>query len=219
MGKLRTIFHHLTFGIVDSNEEVRRKATPCKFDEYLSYEDFKKLAIDCAKPIKRLFVSVEKNFVYCNVRTLSGINSWEFTLDFNDFGKVTGRYWSYSDNSDSNIPSTYAGCLSSAINDFRNKNRNSEKHVYEGYFCPNCGADLSIQKGFDASYDSFTCKSCQEKVFNPNIYSGDKFGDVYWYCDRCNALLNKQKGFNDSCGFWHCSECGYKNEISEDNIE
>ncbi len=78
---------------------------------------------------------------------------------------------------------------------------------------------MSKQKGFDPSYDSFKCKSCNEKLFNPGIYSGDKFADVYWYCDKCNALLSKQKGFNDSCGFWHCSECGYKNEISEDHID
>ena len=72
MGKLRTLFHYLTLGIVDSNEEVERKNTPCRFDEQLSYEDFQKLAIDVAKPIKRLFVTVDRHFVYGEVRTVSG---------------------------------------------------------------------------------------------------------------------------------------------------
>lgn len=221
MGKLRTLFHYLTLGIVDSNEEVERKNTPCRFDEQLSYEDFQKLAIDVAKPIKRLFVTVDRHFVYGEVRTVSGANSWSFKLDFNDFGKVTGNYWfAYRGNTDSTIPSSYAKQLSSAISTFRRTPKTVESDpLVEDFVCPNCNADLTKQAGFSPDFDSYTCKACGQKLFNPEIYSGDEFEDVYWYCDRCNALLNKQKGFSDSCGFWHCAECGYKNEISEDNIE
>lgn len=120
MGKLRTLFHYLTFGIVDSNEEVERKNTPCRFDEQLSFEDFQSLAIEVAKPIKRLFVTIDRHFVCGEVRTVSGVNSWTFKLDFNDFGKVTGNYWfAYQENTDSTIPSSYAKQLSAAIENFR----------------------------------------------------------------------------------------------------
>lgn len=116
MGLLRSVFHVLTLGIVDSNEEVERKNTPCRFTSELTREDFREIAIRVAKPIKRLKVSVEDEFVIGEVRTTSGINTWDFKLDFNDYGRITGRYWfRYFGNSDSQIPDSYAKQLKSAI--------------------------------------------------------------------------------------------------------
>ena len=123
MGVLRTILHYITLGIVDSNEEVKRKNTPFKFQENFTIEDFKKVAIQIAKPIKRLYVYVENQYVIGEVKTVSGINSWKFKLDFNDNGVITGKYWfSYCDNTDSDIPNMYAEKLSSTIiNSLKNK--------------------------------------------------------------------------------------------------
>ena len=63
MDLLRTIFHFLTLGIVDSNAEVKRKNTQCEFTSQLTFENFEKIAIRVAKPIKRLNVSVQNEFV------------------------------------------------------------------------------------------------------------------------------------------------------------
>ena len=116
MGLARTVFHILTLGIVDSNEEFERKNTPCRFSSALTQSDFKELAISVAKPIKRLRVSVENEFVIGEVRTSSGINTWTFKLDFNDYGRISGRYWfRFRDNADSQIPDSYAKQLKSAI--------------------------------------------------------------------------------------------------------
>lgn len=116
MGLLRSVFHILTLGIVDSNEEIERKNTPCRFTTELTQADFEEIAINVAKPIKRLKVSVENEFVIGEVRTTSGINTWDFRLDFNDYGRVTGRYWvSYRGNTDSQIPDSYAMQLKGAI--------------------------------------------------------------------------------------------------------
>ena len=116
MGLVRTVFHILTLGIVDSNEEFERKNTPCHFSPALTQSDFKELAISVAKPIKRLRVSVENEFVVGEVRTSSGINTWTFKLDFNDYGRISGRYWfRFRDNVDSQIPDSYAKQLKSAI--------------------------------------------------------------------------------------------------------
>ena len=116
MGLLRSVFHVLTLGIVDSNEEVERKNTPCHFSEALTRADFEEIAINVAKPIKRLKVSVDDEFVIGEVRTTSGINTWDFKLDFNDYGRITGRYWfRYRGNTDSQIPDSYAQQLKNAI--------------------------------------------------------------------------------------------------------
>ena len=125
MGALRTILHYITFGIVDGNEEVKRKNTPFKFQENFTFEDFKKVAIKIAKPIKRLYVFVENQYIIGEVKTVSGINSWKFKLDFNDNGTITGKYWfSYCDNIDSGIPNLYAEKLSLTIINLLEKNKN-----------------------------------------------------------------------------------------------
>ena len=81
-------------GIVDSNEEVIRKNTPFIFPYNLTEAEFKQIATSVAKPIKRLVkVTVKNQFVRGTVRTQSGINTWEFTIDFNDYGTLTGEYW------------------------------------------------------------------------------------------------------------------------------
>ena len=116
MGLLRSVFHILTLGIVDSNEEVERKNTPCRFTSELTRDDFKEIAISVAKPIKRLKVTVENEFIIGEVRTTSGINTWEFKLDFNDYGKITGKYWFRNrGNTDSQIPDSYAKQLKNSI--------------------------------------------------------------------------------------------------------
>ena len=116
VGLLRSIFHVLTLGIVDSNEEAKRKNIICCFTHALTHDDFEKIAIRVAKPIKRLRVTIDNEFVIGEVKTTSGINTWEFKLDFNDYGVVTGRYWfRYRDNTESQIPDRYAEELKRAI--------------------------------------------------------------------------------------------------------
>lgn len=131
MSKIRTIMHYLTLGIVDSNEELARRKreetrrnTPFEYPFYLSESEFKRIAISVAIPIKRLRVSVENQFVYGIVKSSSGISTWKFTVDFNDFGTITGNYWLRNvENSDSQIPSTYAYRLSYAIVEHLNNSR------------------------------------------------------------------------------------------------
>ncbi|MBQ0084335.1 MAG: hypothetical protein KBS52_06185 [Clostridiales bacterium] len=89
---------------------------------------------------------------------------------------------------------------------------------YDEYYCPNCGAILNDQAGFDPEAGTWTCIECNQLLMDKDIYDGDKFEGVAWFCDECGALLNKQPGFSDVCGSWVCTECGYYNEITEDNI-
>ena len=86
------------------------------------------------------------------------------------------------------------------------------------YFCPNCGAVLNDQSGFDPAYGTWTCTECGKLLMDDDVYEGDTFEGVAWYCDNCNALLNRQAGFSDSYGTWTCTECGHINGITEDDI-
>ena len=86
------------------------------------------------------------------------------------------------------------------------------------YICPNCGAILNDQYGFDPDNDTWTCTSCGKELYGDDVYEGEQFPGVMWYCDSCGALLNKQYGFNDYCCSWLCTECGHENNIEESEI-
>lgn len=86
------------------------------------------------------------------------------------------------------------------------------------YFCPNCGAVLNNQYGFDPNCGVWTCTECGTHLMDEDIYEGDTFEGVAWYCDACGALMNRQPGFSDSYGSWECTNCGHRNGTTEDDI-
>jgi len=85
------------------------------------------------------------------------------------------------------------------------------------YFCPNCGAILNDQLGFDPDAGTWTCTECGTHLMDDDVYEGDSFEGVAWYCDNCGALLNRQAGFSDTCGTWTCTECYHSNPINDDD--
>lgn len=91
---------------------------PCSFTNGITRELFEDIVLDQAKRItkKRLCsVTVDGSDVYGVVRSQSGISDWNFRLDFNDFGQITGKYWTHADNLDSNIPNSLGNSISSEI--------------------------------------------------------------------------------------------------------
>lgn len=122
---LLTPFNFVKSAVVDITDEIKkeieRKKIPCVFPPELSERDFEALAVEVAKPIKRLTVAVDHQFVHGTVKAQSGISTWKFTVDFNDFGTVTGKHWLKSENSDSLIPKNYSNELELKIKDFITK--------------------------------------------------------------------------------------------------
>ena len=54
--------------------------------------------------------------MFGTVKTNSGINDWNFKLDFNDYGKISGQYWiSFDNNKESDIPRVYGDRLKDEI--------------------------------------------------------------------------------------------------------
>lgn len=97
---------------------IIRENTECKFDGIISYDKFTLLADSIAKKIKRLEVKVEGTFITGTVSTVSGIDTWDFKVDFNDFGNITGKYWwLYCENDDSSIPDAFIKKMVKLINE------------------------------------------------------------------------------------------------------
>ena len=104
------------------NVDSERKNMPCLFNDGISQENFETLAQTAATRIKRIrSISVHGTTVYATVESQSGLSYWNFNVDFNNWGHITGTYWTHTGNDDSSIPKHYGGILSSFVNDFLNE--------------------------------------------------------------------------------------------------
>lgn len=89
--------------------EEERRATPPSYDDGVSEEEFEQIVLKAKKGIPRIKTTTVKGFVVdIEVKSQSGISIWEATIDFNDFGHLTGWYKIWSENDDSNIPKAFA---------------------------------------------------------------------------------------------------------------
>ena len=98
-------------------EEKRRKNTPCYFDGNITENAFINIAYSATRQIKKRNVNIEVcgPVVYGTVESQSGLSDWSFSIDFNDYGSITGTYWLHSNNQDSIIPQKIASIMSEEI--------------------------------------------------------------------------------------------------------
>ena len=97
------------------NYELRSN-TPCVFTDGISEEELKEIAFNACKDIKRLSrISTNGSKVYGTMRSVKGISEWDFCLDFNDYGHITGNYWILYSNHDSVIPKSLGDRISASI--------------------------------------------------------------------------------------------------------
>lgn len=96
----------------------KRKNTHCYYEDGISYDEFVSIANKVGNKIKRVKeVNVNDLIIYCSVESQTGYSNWDFNVDFNDWGHITGTYWIQTDNDDSLIPSHYGQMVSEAIYD------------------------------------------------------------------------------------------------------
>ena len=79
-------------------------------------------------------------------------------------------------------------------------------------FCPNCEADLTLQRGYSNELPYWICLGCGQMLINPEL---DTDTDIIWRCDNCGDLLNVQEGFDEDLPLWKCSKCGYENSLDD----
>ena len=97
----------------------KRRGMPCFFNDGLTLGDFIEIAERAGRKIKRVkSVSVRGAVIYCNVESQTGYSDWNFSVDFNAWGHVTGTYWIQTDNDDSSIPHHFGHMVSGWIHDF-----------------------------------------------------------------------------------------------------
>ena len=95
---MAVVFFAISLSVViisEINESAGKtpKSKKFAFPEILSEYEFEYIVKNAAKRIKRIeHVSVDGATVECRVISQSKITYWTFTLDFNDRGKLTGKY-------------------------------------------------------------------------------------------------------------------------------
>lgn len=101
----------------DKLEEERRHNTTFCFPSEITQADFELIAINARKKIKKrkIVLKIIGSNVYGTVRSQSGMSEWSFSIDFNDYGKLTGKYWVSSSNEDSPIPNLIAESMQKEI--------------------------------------------------------------------------------------------------------
>lgn len=101
-----------------------RKKTPCRFSDGITQQGFEYLANYLAKKIKRITnIWVDGAIVHCTVVSQRHISEWNFSVDFNDWGHVTGTFWTDSENHDSSIPQNFGMRLSRLIHELLNEQK------------------------------------------------------------------------------------------------
>lgn len=86
--------------------DISSRKVPCSFNGGISEEDLYYFAQEAISNYTKREVEIKVNgpIVTGVVRSQSGQTVWLFSVDFNDYGRITGKFWIYSENSDSSIP-------------------------------------------------------------------------------------------------------------------
>lgn len=100
-------------------EENQRKNTVCCFDKDISKEEFYVMVRRGGKGIWRIVdLYADGTMVYGIVQSKNGVSNWTFRLDFNDYGKLTGKYRIFADDKNSDIPKIIADRIARQIRSF-----------------------------------------------------------------------------------------------------
>lgn len=132
--------------------ESKRKNTVCHFRGGITKEEFYAIVKVSGKNVPRLTnIYADETMVYGTVRSQKNNSDWCFTIDYNDYGKLTGNYRLNSDNKKSEIPKLVADKIAERIKRFpEGTDELFDEEVYrieleeaiieeESACCPYCG--------------------------------------------------------------------------------
>ena len=60
---------------------------------------------------------------------------------------------------------------------------------FEDYECPNCGADLELQQGFDPDKGYWTCTECGQQLFGDDEDEASSYRRFQGLCGIATAAM------------------------------
>lgn len=96
-----------------------RPNMPCDFTEGITQNDLVDFSNQAVKSIRgrKIEITIEEAIVRGSVESNTGLSTWRFKIDFNDYGHITGQYWLKYENHDSRVPIVIAEKISDLIID------------------------------------------------------------------------------------------------------
>lgn len=173
--------------------DAKRRNTLCKFKDGITYEDFSAIAHKAEKQMKRIKkVTISGVAIYCTVESQTGYSDWNFCVDFNDWGHITGTYWKNTENFDSNIPKHFGDMVSGDIHQML-RNRNIYLPGFSDYV--NNNEDLGTASGL--SY--FQKAGFFQKLFSEEIQIATLFGSQNLVGEHIYLVVSilKDNGFKN----------------------
>lgn len=159
-------------------EEEKRKRTKCCFSDGISIDEFRYIVKKSVRYIKRVkILPIDDAIVYGMVRSNSGLSEWNFTIDFNDYGHLTGKYWLQSDNEESDVPRVIAEKISALIRSFldgfkqsQSSSKGTEYDNSNATVADSCGNETE-SKHFDEMWQArkVVKKAVKKKTFKDKI--------------------------------------------------
>lgn len=99
-------------------DEELRQSLSIQFPEFLNQEEFNRIIHEESVKIIRIKeVEISQALINFEVYSNSRISTWCFTLDYNDYGILTGKVRISSENSDSSIPENVSLRISERLTD------------------------------------------------------------------------------------------------------
>lgn len=154
----------------EAKKEIERKSNVCKFDGEINKEEFRLIVEKALKNSKRIIgYSIKGPIINCKVLSQTGSTTWSFKIDFNDYGRLTGRYWLFNSNLDSTIPTNVAEKIKNHILNFPDclddefkkelliRKERILEFEQENSNCPYCGTKIK-------DLNSCSCKKCGRRL-------------------------------------------------------
>ncbi len=110
-------------------ETKQRRSMEVQWPDEIGESEFEEIVRQCAKkwPLKIKQIFVNRTDVFVKVRGKERGELNEFQLDFNDYGRLTGRYWKSGQCYSTDIPDQLAERISTQL---EKKRRKDKKHSF-----------------------------------------------------------------------------------------
>ncbi len=178
-------------------DEKFREAQSVHFPDFLTQENFNKIIHEEVGQIKRIKeIEINQALVNFEVYSNSRISTWMFTLDYNDYGNLSGKVRIYKENYDSDIPTNISNRISKRINDVLKNYYIPVPDDYESLISKDLNELEELFK--DSGFNNVVLVSKKYKqlpalVFNYNIHSvtisNCKYFDKDSYFDSNSSVV------------------------------
>ena len=184
--------------------ETNRTNTPFFFEGDVSRDEFNAIVYRVAEQFNDIVdIKVDGPIVRCRVLPTGYKIGWSFELDFNDYGRLTGAWWSSSEDYDSSIPRTMADRIGHEIVNYDPQKNidNLPSITLLHRICEDGSLSLKVSSQHNAKYTwqrlQFTksqWETIQESDGNQITVDSVVPGDKY----RCIITINNRAAYRSS---------------------